>query len=379
MLTKLRDPFYWRKAAYIAREKLTRSQNLEYELGRSVEFLPLRPLQPGVRRLTILSLVSQYDYASRKRGYSYEENNYIHTFHSLGHEVIRLDVRQLRKRLSARAVNDLVLEAVYRFDPDLLFTVLFRDELDPATVEEISQETRTTTFNWFADDDWRFGDYSLEWAPRFNWCATTSRRALAEYRQRGMENVLKSQYGFNPFLYRHLDLEPRYDVTFVGQPHSTRLDTIAALRAAGLDVHCWGFGWPAGRLSQREMVQIFNQSRICLNFSSASRRGTIQIKGRDFELPGCGAFMLTGANPDLAEFYEIGREIETYTSVDELIEKARYYLTHDAERRAIAAAGHRRAQAAHGYPRRFADLFVQMGLGDEPAAEPHAPEDAHAR
>jgi len=54
----------------------------------------------------------------------------------------------------------------------------------------------------------------------------------------------------------------KYDVSFVGQPHGNRRQVISALRKAGINVYVWGGGWESGRLSQEEMIRVFNQSRI---------------------------------------------------------------------------------------------------------------------
>ena len=93
--------------------------------------------------------------------------------------------------------------------------------------------------------------------------------------------------------------------------------TVDRLGAAGHEVECWGEGWPAGRLDHEGMVRVFGTSRINLNLSNSSlppntirvrigrllRRGPkhrpAQIKGRNFEVPGCGGFLLTERVPYL--------------------------------------------------------------------------------
>ena len=87
-----------------------------------------------------------------------------------------------------------------------------------------------------------------------------------------------------------------------------------------------------------------------------------QIKGRNFEVPGCGGFLLTGRAENLEAYYEIGREIVCFESTEELIEKARYYLAHEDERAAIARAGYERTMKEHTYAHRFAEIFRRAGL-----------------
>ena len=59
-----------------------------------------------------------------------------------------------------------------------------------------------------------------------------------------------------------------YDVSFVGQYHPHRAWYFRHLKKAGIDVHAWGYGWPNGRLSFNDMIDVFNQSKINLNMSN---------------------------------------------------------------------------------------------------------------
>ena len=87
-----------------------------------------------------------------------------------------------------------------------------------------------------------------------------------------------------------------------------------------------------------------------------------QIKGRNFEISGCGSFCLTEYADDLERYYEIGREVECFSSSNEAVEKIRYYLEHGAEREEIARAGHERTLRDHTYEKRFVEIFKTIGL-----------------
>jgi spore maturation protein CgeB len=110
------------------------------------------------------------------------------------------------------------------------------------------------------------------------------------------------------------------------------------------------------------MLAIFEQSKVNLNLVEASQGGEPQIKGRTFEVPACGGLLLDGHADGIEEYFEPGREIVIYDGVEDMIDKARYYLTHEAERARIAAAGCRRTHAEHTYRARFAAIFGAMGL-----------------
>jgi len=330
-------------------------------LDSVLEEVTRRSPAPG-RRPRIMLAAPQYDYGDRRRGLSVEENYFHHTLVNAGYDLVAFDTLAAAKKFGAKAMNKMLLESVYREKPDAALFVLSRDEVKKETLLELRNELGVATVNWFCDDHWRFEDFSRFYAPCFTLAVTTDKAAVAKYRAAGVNNVLLSQWACNHYLHRRLDLPYKYDVSFVGQPHGDRVKVIAALRAAGLRVDAFGYGWPGGRISTYEMNRIFCQSRVNLNLSNASVGGVNQIKGRDFEIPGCGGFMLTGENAALRDYFLPGKEIATYTDIPDLIEKARYYLAHDAEREAVKEGGYKRALKDHTYEARLKEVFQALQL-----------------
>jgi spore maturation protein CgeB len=116
-------------------------------------------------------------------------------------------------------------------------------------------------------------------------------------------------------------------------------------------------------LTDEELIKMYSRSRISLGFSSvADSSGIKQVRLRDFEAPMSGAFYMVEEFDELAEFFEPGKEIVFFTTPEDLLEKARYYLRHEAQRRRIRAAGLRRARAEHTWQDRFRMVFREMGL-----------------
>jgi spore maturation protein CgeB len=324
--------------------------------------------------MKIFYAASRYDYGHPARGLSFEHANFYDSLARMGHELLHFDFQTLLNELGRDRMNQRLQAEVERQRPDLLFVCLTGDELDFATLKSLSDSGATTTFNWFCDDHWRFEKFSRRWAPAFNWVATTAACALPKYQQIGYKNVIKTQWACNHFQYRRLDLPLQHDVSFVGRVFGKRPQIIQTLRRAGINVCVRGFGWPEGRVTQEEMVRVFNQSRINLNFSDAAKQlnwfkrltgrkpPPKQIKGRNFEIPGCGGFLLTDSAENLEEYFELGKEVVVFDSTDDLVDKARYYLNHESERCQIAEAGYHRALREHTYELRFNQLFKVMGL-----------------
>ena len=122
-----------------------------------------------------------------------------------------------------------------------------------------------------------------------------------------------------------------------------------------------------GSLADEDMVRLYSESRIALGFAKvgqtfAGPEPIRQVRLRDFEAPMSGAFYLMEYVAEIEEFFEVGREVVCFDGEQDLVDKARHYLGHDAERERIRAAGHRRARAEHTWERRFERFFRHAGL-----------------
>lgn len=109
-----------------------------------------------------------------------------------------------------------------------------------------------------------------------------------------------------------------------------------------------------------QMPIAFCASRINLNITLKSIESGIPL--RVFDIMGCGGFALTNRQVELAEYFDEGRELVVYDTVEELIDKVGYYLRHEKERVAIVQNGFRRVHADHNYVNRIKDMMRQAGV-----------------
>jgi spore maturation protein CgeB len=328
----------------------------------------------------ILYIAMRYEYGDRSRGVSFEEMNFRSSLEGMGHDLTPFDFMERAKSDGVERMRTDLVALAGDLKPDLAFFFLLTDQLDTRTIEAVGRGGECPTVNWFADDHWRFEDFTRHMAPAFDLAVTTDPDSLPKYRMLPNTRVHLSQWACNRYAYGRVTTELEHDVTFVGQPHGDRRQTVARLTAAGLHVECWGFGWPSGVLEQEEMVRVFASSRINLNLSNSSEvpglnarvrrllhfhpppRRPPQIKGRNFEVPGCGGFLLTERLPHLEGYFEFDHEVGVYDDVDDLIDKVHFWLAHDKDRQAVAEAGYRRVIAEHTYDQRFAAIFEELGL-----------------
>ena len=117
------------------------------------------------------------------------------------------------------------------------------------------------------------------------------------------------------------------------------------------------------------MFQQLHDTRVALNthidISPVSASNL-----RLFEATGVGTCLLTDWKENIHQLFEPDTEVVTYRDAAECIEKVRYLLAHDAERRAIAAAGQRRTLREHTFKQRAAQLdeIVKAALSAGSAA-----------
>ena len=112
----------------------------------------------------------------------------------------------------------------------------------------------------------------------------------------------------------------------------------------------------------------FAKHEVILNFSNVwadGRPGSKlipHVRLRDFEAPMCRTCYLTGYTDEITKFYELGKEIDTYSSSEELLDKTKFYLNHPDEAEKLREAGYQRALRDHTWECRFKELFSKINL-----------------
>lgn len=105
----------------------------------------------------------------------------------------------------------------------------------------------------------------------------------------------------------------------------------------------------------KQMPLVFSGSKINLNLSLRSIHSGIAL--RVLDIMACGGFVLSNWQPEIAEYFEEGKEIVTFGCAEECMDKIRYYLEHEEERRQIAEAGYRKVKRDFSYGTGLARLL----------------------
>jgi spore maturation protein CgeB len=271
---------------------------------------------------------------------------------------------------------DRVLENQY----DAIFHVAFNESLDlPEDAAKMALKKGTAVIQWDCDSSWRFNHWILPRKDRVSHFITTHSATMPWYVKYGM-NIIKSQWGGSP-LYQSSRILYQYDASFVGQKHGQmpngkflRSEVIDAMIAAGISIDLFGNywdgykNWHGYQTDFNDIIRVFDTTRVNLNLSNPWHHGTMpQIKGRHFEIPQVGGFQISTPADDLLSYFVEDKEIVIAHSVDELIEKTKFYIEHSNEREKIAKAGNDRMMAEHQWYHRFTKMFQEVGIEVEPS------------
>lgn len=313
--------------------------------------------------MNILCVFGEHAYGDPARGEGYEYVNFLPALRRLGHRVSFFESFSREPYADFTVLNRALLQRVEETSPDVVFCVLMQYEVWIETMRLI-RKSGPLLVNWSTDDSWKYPMFSRLIGTEWDLSVTTYPNAVGWYQCDGIGRVYLSQWAANvETLTPPLSAAAcRYPVSFVGAAYGNRPAMVDALRREGIDVACFGHGWPAGPVEAKRISEIVRLSRISLNFSEGARKGTggtgdRQIKARVFEVPGYGGCLLTEQTPNLEKYFRIGEEVLTFEGRDELVGTVKSLLADSDRRDAIARRGFERVSREHTYDRRFDEVL----------------------
>lgn len=301
---------------------------------------------------------------------------------------------------------------------DLFFAYLMDGMVEPNVIDEIGK-CGVPTCNFSCNNIHQF--YLVdELSPHFNYSLHSEKAAREKFLTIGAHPIWWPMAS-NPKYFKPMDLPRSVQVSFVGANYALRARYLMHLLENGIDVHAYGPGWVSGAtnharsvakhyklliralfafshaaknstsafladhdyrrylgvrfkgnmhppISDDDLVALYSRSHISLGFVEVydghdpSRPVMRHLHLREFEAPMSGALYCTGYMDELAEMFEPDKEVLMYRNQHELLDKVRYYLTHQEDAEKIRVAGRKRALAEHTYQARYRKLFHDLGF-----------------
>ncbi|MGN0345682.1 MAG: DUF3880 domain-containing protein [Lachnospiraceae bacterium] len=109
---------------------------------------------------------------------------------------------------------------------------------------------------------------------------------------------------------------------------------------------------------ETEMPKIFKASKINLNITLKILQSGIPLRALD--IMGCGGFLLSNYQPELAEYFENEKEVVLYDSLEDAYAKAQFYLKNDHLRQSIAENGYCKVRERFSYKRQLEEMFTKL-------------------
>lgn len=184
-------------------------------------------------------------------------------------------------------------------------------------------------------------------------------------------------------------IPPREDPSILlgeGPASHHRLEIVASLAEHGVEV--WGDrGWSC--LEERgvrfrgpaahgaPLTKIYRESSINIDIARLYQADIVPM--RVFDVLACGGFLLVEHSEDLECLFDVGREILSYRSIEELGELVRHFLAHPEERLHFANVGREVVLERFSFDSRVDRMLGALHGRGSREANPHPPDrDLHA-
>lgn len=178
-----------------------------------------------------------------------------------------------------------------------------------------------------SDDDWRFDQYAKFYIPFVD--GTISYQADRQlYLDNGADEhqIISAKWAFNP---NTMMVEQRSNVKDIlishgGSLYGDREQLIYEFGVKGLPVVT------ASQVLYGQLLELWDRSKYSLCFTRSSQGGFRQKKGRVAEI-GFHSVLVSEPFPDIEQYYEPDKEFILFNTVDEAIDKIRYYESNPSE------------------------------------------------
>ncbi len=287
-----------------------------------------------------------------------------------------LDIHSALQNLPAEKAAPAVARAVEKFlhenrseNPDAIFFYAKGNHLSEDVFSLLRKKCSGPLIGMNLDDKVAFWPYEVyrngesyrKWTKHFDLNLTDEKTAISWYKEAGAACLyIPPAMRLPTGLKMPTSTNFKYPLSFVGSPKPDREIIISKLQSYDIPISLFGKGWP-GSLWESDTASIYRSSQINLGIGMISPNLT-HLKNRDFECPGSGACYLTTFNWELAEWWDIGKEILCYRNTEELIEIVSWYRNRPEDCLAIAQAAWNRAIREHTWEIRFRDIFGRLGF-----------------
>jgi spore maturation protein CgeB len=296
-------------------------------------------------------------------------------FENNGHTVFTFDPSVIKE--PEQRIFDLVRDV----SPD--FVLHTKDELPAGIFQELRK--KTAVIQWYPDVT--IHEWLTQYVEAADIFFTMSEGLVDEFKKYNPRVFWLTQ-AFEPSCFQIKDITAQdtdaysSDITFVGslgikRIYQARREFLKCIVKKGYSFKWWGPRLPRkfstlplilGRLGKayggrlvwgEEHAKIARLSKIYIAFDAMPHMRK-SMSERMYIAVGCGAFYMCQHVEGIEEVLIPDKEIVTFRSEEEMIEKIDYYLDRDEERHVISEAGQQRVLKEHTYKIRINQMISLM-------------------
>lgn len=311
------------------------------------------------------------------------------SFRALGHDASLLDVADGLPvsskinywmsrfvELYDRAISRTIADKIIRLRPDLV-VIVYR-HLHPMLVEYLKKRLPSVLVVQMNPDPLSNLEKQQIIAADFDYYFSKEPYIVDTLRHKAGLNAHYLPEGFNHRLHQKPPVEKAVaewltgiDVLVFGNLYAYRARMIEQLMRAGVKVTVYGIQGPYLRpeinsVCQQRYLGGLEKSRLMYGakivFNNFHYAEISSVNQKYFEINGIGAFQLCDYKATIEAHTGVPAEQVTYRTIDDAIDKIRYYLARPAIRYALAAQQYTHFQQHHTFDQRVQQLLQTIGL-----------------
>jgi spore maturation protein CgeB len=224
-------------------------------------------------------------------------------------------------------------------------------DLHPEILEELGHLCPGRRVLWWGDPPAN----SKRWGllnPGWDWIFVKDPVAVTKLRI-AARNAHLLHEAMNPTWHRRVAKQTNNSIVVAGNFYAYRQAVVLRLAASGIGVSLFGpkpprwaslkikEQWSGRYIVREEKSRVFGESLACLNTFSLAEGNSLNC--RAFEIAGAGGLQLLEARPIVAECFQPGSEVLTFSTFEELIDHIMRGQKCPEEMETIRAAAARRA------------------------------------
>lgn len=298
--------------------------------------------------------------------------------HDGGNALVHRAVRRIATPMNARQYNRRIVEAAERSGADFLITVKGA-HISADTLGRL-RARGTRSINYYPDPHFDYSGVSEALVLSYDFVATTKHFQVEFLASRiGAARALFLEHGYSPLVHRPMPRAGRrVDVAYLGNATAYKAawlnqlardlpDISLAVAGAGWDRHAEAALAPhlLGHAMMGDSAAAFLSGariNVALHAGPLGPDGAADdVSTRTFEIPSCRGFMLHIDNRHVRELFDVGTEIDVFSTPGQLVERVRHYLANPERAAMLAEAGYRRAVPAYSLDARAAKLARFVG------------------